>query len=102
MKELLKLREEFEVVGDVRGKGLMLGLELVKSKVGHIRAAAGCIHQTWKLPNGSKLPNRLFVSSQNLETVSLKHSGTTYCPSNMGALPTSCMCLLLGPRPGLY
>ena len=43
MKELLKLREEFEVVGDVRGKGLMLGLELVKSKVGHIRAAAGCI-----------------------------------------------------------
>ena len=33
VKELLKLREEFEVVGDVRGKGLMLGVELVKSKV---------------------------------------------------------------------
>ena len=32
VKELLKLREEFEVVGDVRGKGLMLGVELVKSK----------------------------------------------------------------------
>ena len=31
--ELMKLRDEFEVVGDVRGKGLMLGLELVKSKV---------------------------------------------------------------------
>ena len=31
--ELMKLREEFEVVGDVRGRGLMLGLELVKSKV---------------------------------------------------------------------
>ena len=31
--ELMKLREEFEVVGDVRGKGLMLGVELVKSKV---------------------------------------------------------------------
>ena len=33
VKELLKLREEFEVVGDVRGKGLMLGVELVKNKV---------------------------------------------------------------------
>ena len=33
ISELLKLREEFEVVGDVRGKGLMLGLELVSSKV---------------------------------------------------------------------
>ena len=31
--ELMKLREEFEVVGDVRGKGLMLGVELVKNKV---------------------------------------------------------------------
>ena len=29
----MKLRDEFEVVGDVRGKGLMIGLELVKNKV---------------------------------------------------------------------
>ena len=33
LQELLKLRDEFEVVGDVRGKGLMLGVEFVKSKV---------------------------------------------------------------------
>lgn len=46
IKELLKLREEFEVVGDVRGKGLMLGVELVKSKVQYIGAAAGCICQS--------------------------------------------------------
>jgi len=46
IKELLKLREEFEVVGDVRGKGLMLGVELVKSKVQYIGIAAGCIHQS--------------------------------------------------------
>lgn len=33
LTELLKLRDEFEVIGDVRGKGLMLGIELVKDKV---------------------------------------------------------------------
>lgn len=29
----MKLRDDFEVVGDVRGKGLMTGMELVKDKV---------------------------------------------------------------------
>ena len=33
LQELLKLRDEYEVLGDVRGKGLMMGIELVKSKV---------------------------------------------------------------------
>ena len=33
LEGMLSLREEFEVVGDVRGKGLMLGMELVKNKV---------------------------------------------------------------------
>ena len=33
IKEMMKLRDEFEVVGDVRGKGLMLGIEMVKNKV---------------------------------------------------------------------
>ena len=33
LKGLMKLRNDFEVVGDVRGKGLMVGLELVKDKV---------------------------------------------------------------------
>ena len=31
--ELAKLRDEFDVVGDVRGKGLMIGVELVADKV---------------------------------------------------------------------
>ena len=31
--ELAKVRDEFEVVGDVRGKGLMIGIELVADKV---------------------------------------------------------------------
>ena len=30
--ELGKLRDEYEIVGDVRGKGLMIGVELVESK----------------------------------------------------------------------
>jgi alanine-glyoxylate transaminase/(R)-3-amino-2-methylpropionate-pyruvate transaminase len=32
MKELEKFRNEFSVVGDVRGKGLMIGVEAVESK----------------------------------------------------------------------
>ncbi|XP_028604636.2 alanine--glyoxylate aminotransferase 2, mitochondrial isoform X1 [Podarcis muralis] len=30
--KLAKLRDEFEIVGDVRGKGLMIGIEMVKNK----------------------------------------------------------------------
>ena len=40
LRGMLALREEFEVVGDVRGKGLMLGMELVKSKVSSSHTAS--------------------------------------------------------------
>ncbi len=33
MLELAKLRDEVEIVGDVRGKGLMIGIEMVEDKV---------------------------------------------------------------------
>lgn len=33
MTELAKLRDKYEVIGDVRGKGLMIGVEMVKDKV---------------------------------------------------------------------
>ena len=33
LQELAKLRDEFEIVGDVRGKGLMIGVEMVDNKV---------------------------------------------------------------------
>ena len=36
LQEMMSLREEFEIVGDVRGKGLMLGMELVKNKVSQV------------------------------------------------------------------
>jgi len=29
MEELAKFRKEFEYIGDVRGKGLMIGVEMV-------------------------------------------------------------------------
>ena len=35
LTELAKLRDEFEIVGDVRGKGLMIGVELVENKVNY-------------------------------------------------------------------
>uniref|UniRef100_A0A674NIV7 Alanine--glyoxylate aminotransferase 2, mitochondrial n=1 Tax=Takifugu rubripes TaxID=31033 RepID=A0A674NIV7_TAKRU len=32
MTELAKLRDKYEIIGDVRGKGLMIGVEMVKDK----------------------------------------------------------------------
>uniref|UniRef100_A0A8C5LVW9 Alanine--glyoxylate aminotransferase 2, mitochondrial n=1 Tax=Leptobrachium leishanense TaxID=445787 RepID=A0A8C5LVW9_9ANUR len=37
LKKLEKLRDRFEIVGDVRGKGLMVGVEMVKDKVFRIK-----------------------------------------------------------------
>jgi len=33
MTELAKLRDKYEIIGDVRGKGLQIGVEMVKDKV---------------------------------------------------------------------
>ena len=33
LQRLASLRDEFEIVGDVRGKGLMIGVEFVEDKV---------------------------------------------------------------------
>jgi 4-aminobutyrate aminotransferase-like enzyme len=32
LTELKKLQQRHEIIGDVRGKGLMIGVELVKNK----------------------------------------------------------------------
>lgn len=34
LRKFAELRDEFEIVGDVRGKGLMIGIEMVQDKVG--------------------------------------------------------------------
>jgi 4-aminobutyrate aminotransferase len=51
LKRLTEFGERTEIVGDVRGKGLMLGIELVESKEGKIpaaRKAAEVIARSWK------------------------------------------------------
>ena len=41
----MELRDEFEIVGDVRGKGLMLALEFVENKVcGNILSLCVCAY----------------------------------------------------------
>ncbi|MFP3984521.1 MAG: acetyl ornithine aminotransferase family protein [Candidatus Bathyarchaeia archaeon] len=51
LKRLEELKEECEIVGDVRGKGLMIGIELVedkRSKTPAQKKAADIMTQSWK------------------------------------------------------
>ena len=32
LRELSKMRDEYDIIGDVRGKGLLIGIELVADK----------------------------------------------------------------------
>jgi len=48
IKELDKLRAEFEVVGDVRGKGLMIGVELVTDKASRTPLPAEDVASIWE------------------------------------------------------
>lgn len=48
LQELLKLRDEYEIVGDVRGKGLMIGVELVKDKVSRKPVTAEVMSAIWE------------------------------------------------------
>ena len=36
IEELAKLQKQFDVIGDVRGKGLMIGVEMVTDQVGFL------------------------------------------------------------------
>ncbi|XP_032941453.1 alanine--glyoxylate aminotransferase 2, mitochondrial isoform X5 [Catharus ustulatus] len=46
--ELAKLRDPFEIVGDVRGKGLMIGVEMVTDKDSRRPLPAEEINQIWE------------------------------------------------------
>ncbi|CAF97143.1 unnamed protein product, partial [Tetraodon nigroviridis] len=53
MTELAKLRDKYEIVGDVRGKGLMIGVEMVKDK-------------TSRDPLAPELMNEIFEDLKNM------------------------------------
>uniref|UniRef100_T1JJ22 Alanine--glyoxylate aminotransferase 2, mitochondrial n=1 Tax=Strigamia maritima TaxID=126957 RepID=T1JJ22_STRMM len=48
LEKLSKLRDEFEIVGDVRGKGLMIGMELVVDKKSKIPLDAEKMMSIWE------------------------------------------------------
>uniref|UniRef100_A0A224XBX3 Alanine--glyoxylate aminotransferase 2, mitochondrial n=1 Tax=Panstrongylus lignarius TaxID=156445 RepID=A0A224XBX3_9HEMI len=48
LTQLAQLRDEFEFVGDVRGKGLMIGIELVKKKATKEPMAAKPVADIWE------------------------------------------------------
>ncbi|MGQ9551519.1 MAG: acetyl ornithine aminotransferase family protein [Candidatus Bathycorpusculaceae bacterium] len=51
MKRLKELEEESDIVGDVRGKGLMIGIELVEDKIAKkpaVRKAGEIMLRSWK------------------------------------------------------
>ncbi|XP_076449217.1 alanine--glyoxylate aminotransferase 2, mitochondrial-like [Babylonia areolata] len=48
LEELLKLREDYEVVGDVRGKGLMIGVEMVTDKASRKPLPAEDMSAIWE------------------------------------------------------
>ncbi|KAK7114554.1 alanine--glyoxylate aminotransferase 2, mitochondrial-like [Littorina saxatilis] len=48
LEELVKLRDEYEVVGDVRGKGLMIGVEMVKDKASRKPLPAEDMSAIWE------------------------------------------------------
>lgn len=48
LRRLSKLRDECSIVGDVRGKGLMIGLELVKDKESKVRGFEEAKKVVWR------------------------------------------------------
>ena len=48
MLELAKLRDKYEIVGDVRGKGLMIGMEMVTDKESRTPLPAEKMNNIWE------------------------------------------------------
>lgn len=48
LQGLAKLRDEFDSIGDVRGKGLMIGVEMVESQACHTPMGAERLNRIWE------------------------------------------------------
>ncbi|KAF7670422.1 hypothetical protein LDENG_00124710 [Lucifuga dentata] len=48
LKELAKLRDKYEIIGDVRGKGLMIGVEMVKDKASRVPLPPGAMNEIFE------------------------------------------------------
>ncbi|CAD7005395.1 unnamed protein product [Ceratitis capitata] len=48
LKSLAKLRERFEIIGDVRGKGLMIGVEMVSDRAARTPLSAPHVAEIWE------------------------------------------------------
>ncbi|XP_041375201.1 alanine--glyoxylate aminotransferase 2, mitochondrial-like [Gigantopelta aegis] len=48
IKQLLQLKDEYDIVGDVRGKGLMLGMEMVTDKKSKEPMSGPAIAEIWE------------------------------------------------------
>lgn len=44
MMELAKLRDKYDIIGDVRGKGLQIGVEMVRDKVADLFVLQPFLH----------------------------------------------------------
>lgn len=66
MTQLAKLRDKYEIVGDVRGKGLMIGVEMVKDKVRMPGSRAAGRGELWGVVDGSLLP-QLTISRSRMD-----------------------------------
>ena len=64
MKGLEELRKDFEIVGDVRGKGLMIGVEMVTDKASKNPLPADRMVDIWyNLFNNHNIFPFVFVTS---------------------------------------
>jgi len=55
LKGLAELRDEFEIIGDVRGKGLMIAIEMVEDKATKTPLAADRMGQIWESAKDMKV-----------------------------------------------
>ena len=80
---LNKLKEKHKIIGDVRGKGLMLGIEMVKDRATKAPASAECaqVVETAQRPRLAHRQRRLVGSDHPLRAADVHHAGRCGFPA---------------------